>query len=87
MTMDGTTLVVGARENEDGLGGSGKVYVFNVDTGALIHTIDNPNVFGTVESDEFGESVSVDGDKLIVGAAREDEATGTGSGKAYIFKI
>ena len=35
--------------------------------------------------DHFGESVSIDGDTLIVGAKYEDSA-GTDSGCAYVFE-
>ncbi len=36
------------------------------------------------EDDEFGFSVSVDGDTMVVGAYRDDDS-GSGSGSAYVF--
>ena len=78
--------IVGAR-NEDDAGGStsGKVYIYNVTTGALLHTLDNPNAYSTSASDYFGDSVAVSGNYVVVGAWQEDEVGGTNSGKAYIF--
>jgi len=72
---------------EDDAGGisSGKAYIFNPSTGALLHTLDNPNAYGTGQSDYFGWSVSICDDYAIVGAFLEDDAGGTDSGKAYIF--
>ena len=66
---------------------SGKAYIFNVTTGALLHTLDNPNAFGTSQGDNFGGSVAISGNYAIVGAASEDDAGGTTSGKAYIFDV
>ena len=71
---------------------SGKAYIFNPATGALLHTLDNPNPFGTVDQDNFGWSVSICESYAIVGAYGEDDGsgnpgggTGLTSGKAYIF--
>ena len=74
---------------EDDVGGtdSGKVYIFNVTTGALIHTLDNPNAYGTSAGDNFGQSVAISGNYAIVSAYAEDDAGGTESGKAYIFNV
>ena len=47
--------------------------------------LNNPNAYGTSANDQFGYSVSVDGNYAIVGAFSEDDAGGTYSGKAYIF--
>ena len=50
-----------------------------------IQTYNNPNAYGTSANDQFGYSVSVDGNYAIVGAYGEGDAGGTYSGKAYIF--
>ena len=36
-------------------------------------------------SDEFGRSVAIDGDTVVVGAYRDDDA-GSGSGSVYVFR-
>jgi len=91
VAIDGNYAIVGASE-EDGPSvgssiGSGKAYIFNVTTGALVHTLDNPNPYGTSEEDTFGYSVAISGNYCIVGAHGEDDAGGNSSGKAYIFDV
>ena len=88
VAISGNYAIVGAdREDETGELSSGKAYIFNATTGALVHTLDNPNAFGTSDSDVFGEAAAIDGDRAIVGAYQEDDADGTSSGKAYIFNV
>ena len=72
---------------EDDAGGtsSGKAYIFSTSTGALLHTLDNPNAYSTSANDNFGYSVAISESYAIVGAYVEDDAGGTSSGKAYIF--
>jgi WD40 repeat protein len=88
VAISGNYCIVAA-ENEDDANGtsSGKAYIFNVITGALLHTLDNPNPFGTSANDQFGRSVAISGNYAIVGAVLEDDAGGTQSGKAYIFNV
>jgi hypothetical protein len=68
----------------------GVVYIFDVTTGTLIRTLDNPNHFvGTNIYDGFGSSVGISGKYAIVGAPREDTSNSTSGedvGKAYIFQ-
>ena len=78
--------IIGAY-GEDELDGnrSGKAYIYDNSTGNLVWTLDNPNAYGTSESDYFGFSVSICELYSIVGAYYEDELDNLGSGKAYIF--
>lgn len=87
VAIDGNYAIVGVPREDDANTQSGKAYIFNVTTGALVHTIDNPNAFGTSQSDNFGTSVSISGDRAIVGASSEDDDTVTNNGKAYIFNV
>jgi hypothetical protein len=83
-----TYAIVGAHQEDDaGVLGSGKAYIYNVSTGALLYTLDNPNAYGTSANDRFGESVAISGNYAIVGASYEDDADGTQSGKAYIYNV
>ena len=86
--ISGNYAIVSAY-TEDDAGGvdSGKVYIYNVTTGSLLRTIDNPNAYGTSASDNFGDKVAISGNYAIVGTKLEDDATGTNSGKAYIFNV
>ena len=84
----GDYLVAGAHlEDEVGNTSSGKVYVFNIHTGALLHVLNNPNAYGTPSTDYFGFSVAASDNYVVVGAYLEDDAGGASSGKAYIFSI
>jgi hypothetical protein len=88
VSISGNYAIVGANgENEAGTSSSGKAYIFNVTTGALVHTLDNPNAYDTTAGDYFGEAVGISGNYAIVGAHYEDDAGGTQSGKAYIFNV
>jgi hypothetical protein len=80
--------IVGAYQEDDAGGGSsGKAYIYNVSTGALLHTLDNPNAYDTSLNDTFGASVAISDNYAIVGTRQEDDATGARSGKAYIFDV
>ena len=86
--ISGNYAIVGARLEDEASGtSSGKAYIFDVTTGNLLHTLDNPNAFGTIENDQFGNSVAIDGNYAIVSSTGEDDAGGTSSGKAYIFDV
>ena len=100
VSIDGNYAIVGAYQEDAGGGvsqlSSGKAYIFNVTTGALVHTLDNPSAYGTVGNDNFGWSVAISGNYAIVGAHFEDDGgtglgtqggSGLSSGKAYIFNV
>ena len=88
VAISGNYVIVGANlEDDAGGGSSGKAYIFNVTTGALLHTLDNPNAYDTSVGDRFGESVAISGNYCIVSAYQEDDSGGTESGKAYIFSV
>ena len=88
VAISGNSAIVSAPEEQDASGSySGKAYIFNVGTGTLVHTLDNPNAYGTSDSDFFGNSVAIDGNYAIVGASRENDAGGLLSGKAYVFDV
>ena len=84
--ISGNRAIVGA-PYEDAVGtSSGTVYIIDVDTGSVLHTINNPNASGTGNNDNFGYSVSISGNRAIVGAPYEDYIT-TSSGTAYIIDV
>ena len=49
------------------------------------YAIDNPNDYGSGDSDEFGKSIAIGNNYMVVGADFEDDAGGNSSGKAYVF--
>jgi len=86
LATSGLYTIAGANfEDDAGGAGSGKAYVFNNSTGALVTTLHNPNAYGTSANDNFGYSVGVSNKYLIVGAHYEDDVGGVQSGKAYIY--
>ena len=54
---------------------------------SLLHTLHNPNAYGTSADDNFGEAVAISGNHVVVGVHNEDDANGTSSGKAYVYQI
>jgi len=59
---------------------AGKAYIYNVTTGVLLRTLNNPQ---STDRDQFGHSVAMNGSRIIVGVPREDN----NSGVAYIYGI
>ena len=88
VAISGNKCIVGAQPEDDSGGtDSGKAYIFDVTTGSLLQTLNNPNAYGTSASDYFGSRVAISGNYCIVGAYQEDDSGGTDSGKAYIFDL
>jgi outer membrane protein assembly factor BamB len=88
VSISGNYAIVGAYQEDDvGGGSSGKAYIFNVTTGQLLWTLNDPNAYSTSAADYFGYSVAISGNYAIVGASSEDDASGLSSGKAYIFAL
>ncbi len=91
LDMDGDRLVVGGHSADDdpqlpcATGGTGVAYVFDrvgsgwIQTQRLLASDGGPN-------DEFGNSVAVSGDCIVVGSEYHDGA-GSNSGAAYVFEL
>lgn len=78
-------VVAAAREDDAGGGDSGKVYIFDITDGSLLHTLDNPNNYNTSSGDKFGWDVACTNACTIVGAKQEDASGVNNGGIAYIF--
>ena len=88
VAISGTYCIIGAYGEANSSGASsGRVYIYNVTTGALLRSIANPNAYSTGTNDFFGFSVDISGNYCIVGAYKEGDAGGNQSGKAYIFDV
>ena len=88
VALSGNYALVGAYlEDDAGGSNSGKAYIFDVTTGSLLHTLNNPNAYDTSANDNFGYAVALSGNYALVGAYLEDDAGGADSGKAYIFDV
>ena len=90
VSLDGDRLAVGAhRDNGSSGSDTGAAYVFKRTgtTWALEQEISDKSSGFTnlLSDDEFGISVSLDGDHLAVGAWGDDNALGNDTGTAYVF--
>jgi WD40 repeat protein len=68
--------------------GSGNAYLYNTD-GELLHTFNDPtptHTPGYYSQDEFGSSVSIDGNRVLIGAQR-DSTIADEVGQAYLFEL
>ncbi len=79
--ISGNLVVVSASGDDSGGADSGTAYVFNATTGALLATLANPTPGA---GDNFGSSVGISGNTVVVGASGDD-STGGDSGSAYLF--
>ncbi|MCW1887007.1 choice-of-anchor D domain-containing protein [Luteolibacter flavescens] len=86
VAMSGNLLVVGVAADDGDGTDSGRAYVFDLagsNPATPTRILNNPN---PANGDRFGESVSISGTRIAVGAPGDD-ATGTDSGKAYVFDL
>lgn len=84
VSISGDTVVVGASRDDDNGVFSGSVYVFKRDDGVWkqqAKLIADDGEHG----DNFGNSVSICDDIIVVGASGADNTNGSNSGAAYIF--
>ena len=84
IAIDGDTVVVGARADDiDTLFDRGSAYVFAKPAGGWIDNTENAtlNPSDSLLAPQFGSSVAIDGDTIVVGAWR----TSSERGAAYVF--
>ena len=80
VALDGDTAVIGARQNDDNGSQSGSAYVFTKVSGVWSQKAKLIASDGAAD-DQFGISVAVNGDTVVVGARQDD----TSNGAAYVF--
>ncbi len=83
VSLSGSNVIIGATKGDAGTADSGSVYGYHNTSSTLVTTIQDP---AAASSDQFGFSVAVDGDRLVVGANLGD-STVVNSGTAYIFDL
>ncbi len=83
--LSGTTIVVGAPGDDDAGNGAGAAYVFafNGTTWVEVAKLIGSDTHG---GDGFGRSVSISGDRVVVGAWLEPSVA-PGAGAAYVFRF
>jgi hypothetical protein len=83
VAISGTTVVVGAPFASSGTtAAAGNAYVFDATDGSLITTLTSPNA---QHDGSFGQSVSISGTAVVVGAPDEMANVLSKAGHAYVF--
>ena len=87
VAVDGNTAVIGAYRDDDDGDNSGSAHVFTRSSSTAPWSWAAKLTAGdAAANDEFGISVAVHGDTIVVGAHQDDDATnGDNSGSAYVF--
>ena len=86
VAISGTRVVVGASSNDTGASNAGRVYVYDLASGAPtvpVATMNNP---APAPDDQFGRSVAIDGTRVVVGAYQDDTGA-TDAGSAYVYDL
>jgi len=83
VAVAGNRLVVGVPGKDSAVAGAGKVYVYDWNGSAYME-VAQLTASDTQACDQFGTSVAVSGNRLIVGAFRE-YTTGAAAGKVYVY--
>ena len=84
VAISGDLAVVGAREDDDGGSNSGSAYVFRFNGVAWVEET-KLTASDAAADDEFGVSVAIDGDTVVVGANLDDHVA-VDAGAAYVFR-
>ena len=86
VSIDGDTIVIGAYYDDDDGNASGSAYVYTRNTDGSFGWTQRAKLTASdgTANDNFGESVSVDGDTVVIGA-RWNDVSGNGRGSAYVF--
>ena len=87
VSIDGDTMVIGATQDDDKGDKSGSAYVFMRATAGDLTSgwtqVAKLTAGDGAANDEFGSSVSIDGDAVVIGAVQLQ----TSSGSAYVFTL
>ncbi|GIV57334.1 MAG: hypothetical protein KatS3mg042_0247 [Rhodothermaceae bacterium] len=84
VSLSGDRALVGAYLDDDNGSASGSAYVFEWD-GSAWTQVAKLTASDGAESDNFGDSVSIDGDRALIGAPYDND-NGSASGAAYVFE-
>ena len=83
-SLSGNNVLVGTPEHADGFANVGRAHLFDVASGSLIHTFDNPSLSGPAgiaRDDFFGFAVALDGNRALIGSP----GSKNDAGQAFVF--
>lgn len=83
VSLEGDTLAIGAPQDDDFGAESGSAYIFTFNGSTWLQQAKLTASDGS-SGDNFGQSVALSGDSVIIGAPFDDDA-GSSSGSAYVF--
>jgi hypothetical protein len=89
VAISGDVVVVGANLDDDGGPNSGSAYVFRKPPGGWIRDMTETAKLTASDddaNDEFGRSVAIDGEVVVVGAHYDLDGGGNMTGAAYVFR-
>ena len=90
VSISGNAVVIGAKGDDDLGSGAGAAYVFKLnEVGQWVQVqklLASDGGGGDAGGDQFGKSVSISGNVIVVGAQLEDGDTFYNSGAAYVFR-
>jgi len=85
VSLDGDRLAIGMTGDDDNGVDSGSVYVFERDANGSWFQVSKLLPTDGAAGDRFGIEVSLDGERLAIGAHQDDD-NGSFSGSAYVFE-
>jgi hypothetical protein len=86
IAISGTRVVVGAQSDNTGSPAAGSAYVYDLSSGTPtvpVTTLNNPS---PAVSDQFGNSVAIDGTRVVIGTPYDFEGAGA-AGSAYVYDL
>lgn len=85
VSLDGTSAIVGSYLDDDMGDRSGSAHVFRYNGTAWIEDVKLP-ISGASRGDQCGWGVAIDGDRVAVGASRDEVGLFCDAGSAYTFR-
>ncbi len=85
VSISGDTIVVGAQSADINTSNSGSAYIF-VKSGGVWPTTETLILGGSAAFDEFGASIAVNGNTVVVGGRSADPSGVSGAGAAWIYE-
>lgn len=92
VSMDNDYIALGAKNQNFNVAGntaydnSGAAYVFKKQSNNMWTEVQKVVASDRFHSDQFGNSISLNGDKLLIGSHNQDAGNLNSSGAAYVFK-